>query len=49
MSMTDDSHLKVSRSYIRKTLNNMEETELLKKRFAELADRSYTKGQFTFT
>ena len=27
----------------------MEETELLKKRFAELADRSYTKGQFTFT
>ena len=27
----------------------MEETELIKKRFAELADRSYTKGQFTFT
>jgi RNA-binding protein YlmH len=27
----------------------MEETEFTKKRFAELADRSYTKGQFTFT
>ena len=27
----------------------MEEIELTKKRFAELADRSYTKGQFTFT
>jgi len=27
----------------------MEETEFLKKRFIELADRSYTKGQYTFT
>ena len=27
----------------------MEETELIKKRFAELAERSYSKGQFTFT
>ena len=27
----------------------MEETELIKKRFSELAERSYSKGQFTFT
>ena len=27
----------------------MEETDLIKKRFTELADRSYTMGQFTFT
>ena len=27
----------------------MEDTELIKKRLAELADRSYSKGQFTFT
>ncbi|MBR4342905.1 MAG: hypothetical protein IKP88_09395 [Lachnospiraceae bacterium] len=27
----------------------MEETELIRKRFAELAQRSYSKGQFTFT
>ena len=27
----------------------MEDTELIKKRLSELADRSYSKGQFTFT